>query len=347
MFISIRKILILIVFSFILQSNLVFSDDTTNDSLQNSLDLRLSENNYFFYINNIITISINDDLELLYNRPSDRWYPRNDLLISSYYTIPVNRNFGLGPSLFSQVLLYLSNDEDAKDYSTLVNFEAVILCGISFVFTPYIPVINKPAFFLFIDFGPAAVFNNNRFANEDFTAMIGGYTSQTIVLPLFPIYLFVIDMNLVSILRSVTPAGPMPGLRIRNQFLLKFGFMNFIDNRIRVGLICRNTFSFILTGNPLENDLKNQYTYNRLALMIYWDGFKGLQLETGYGFEYYTYANESSYHTAHKFINTLKFSRNGFEVSFKHSLNFWSSGIQDGQPVNEFELGVGYKIERF
>lgn len=284
---------------------------------------------------------------MLYNRPSDRWYPKNDLIIQGYYTFPVNRNFGLGPSLFNQNLQYLSHDESKTDGNVTLNFDSIILAGLSFVVTPFIKKIDKPAFFFLIDIGPAVVLNNNQNHSSDFTAMVGGYSSQVVILPLMPVHLFIMDINVVSIVRTDTPIGIMPGIRVRNQLLIKFAFLNFIDNRIKAGVKLKNIYNFMLTGNPSVGDLSNQFTYNKFYFLAYWNGLKGLELSSGYGFEYYTYANESLFFISHKFVNEISFAKKGFKLSFKHSLIFWDDGIVNGQPHNEFEVSLGYGIERF
>ncbi len=322
--------------------------DATGDLLKkNPFELNRGDNNYFFYVNNTVSVGFNNNFKLLYNRPSDRWYPKSDFMMQGYYTFPINKNIGIGPSIYNQNIFYLSHPELSHDkQSTSINFDTTILAGLSFVFTPVIPSINKPAFLLFIDFGPAGVFNNNSDHSTTINAMIGGYTSQLIILPLMPIHLFIMDMNLIAFVRTDTPAGPMPGIRVRNHFLMKFGFLNFIDKRIKVGLKIKNIFSYILTGRPFTGDLADQFTYNRLFVSLYWNGLKGLELETGYGFEYYTNARESTFHTAHRAYFELSFNRNGFTAGLKHTLSFWSSGIQNGTPINEFEVSFGYRIER-
>lgn len=331
-----KRLFILLII--LLSLNLIYSNED-----ESSFYLNREDNNFFFYVSNTSSVSVNNKFNLLYKRPSDLWYPRNDSIIQSYYTFPVNRNLGLGPSLFSQNIIYLSNDGN----NDIVNFDSIILAGMSFVFTPFIPKINKPALFFFIDIGPAVVINNNKVHNENLNAMIGGYSSQLIILPIVPIHLFVMDMNVLSVVRTETAAGIMPGVRLRNQFLARFSFLNFIDKSIRSGIKIKNIYSFILTGKPSDNDLANQFTYDKLFISFFWNGLKGFEIENGYGFEYYTPARKSDFYTAHKFFTEMSFNKNGFTIGVKHSLNFWCDKIKSGTPINEFEVSLGYRIERF
>ncbi|HBD94454.1 MAG: hypothetical protein A2015_06520 [Spirochaetes bacterium GWF1_31_7] len=317
---------------------------------QNKIEFELDKknNNTFFQIQNKTSLNFNDNLKLLFTKPQDKWYPRNELIIQAHYTLPINRDFGLGPSLFNQSYINISKDENSNTLeSTSVTFENVTLAGLSLVFTPFIPSINKPAFFLMIDFGPGISINNNFSTDSELHVMPGGYSTQLLILPLMPIHLFILDMNLVSIMATTTPAGIMPGVRLRNHLIIKFSFMNFVNKELKSGLAIKNIFSHILTGKPFTNDLSDQYTYNKLFASLFWNGLNGLEINSGYGFEYITFARAPDYHIANKYFTEITYKKNNFTIGLKHSIIFWSNGITHGNPINELEMYYGYEINRF
>ncbi len=83
---------------------------------QNKIEFELDKknNNTFFQIQNKTSLNFNDHLKLLFIKPQDKWYPRNELIIHAHYTRPINRNFGLSPSLFNQNYMNISKDENSN-----------------------------------------------------------------------------------------------------------------------------------------------------------------------------------------------------------------------------------------
>ncbi|OHD21770.1 MAG: hypothetical protein A2Y34_12415 [Spirochaetes bacterium GWC1_27_15] len=284
----------------------------------------------------------------MYNKPSDKFYPSNYLMLQAFYIFPVKKYFGIGPSFFSENVFKIFHYEDSIDTKSInINFNTIILGGLSFSFMPHHPKLDIPLLIFFVDFGPSVELNNITDDGDNLAAKFGGYTSQFLTIPLMPWHLIIIDINIFSVMATQTSLGWFPGILNKNFFSLKFSFFNFIKKNVNSGIRLKNTFSFILTGKPSINDLTSQYTYDRLEFSLFYGGVKGLELHLGYGFEYITFARDPEYHIANKIIGEISYEKNGFKISLKHFLIFWDANIQNGLPVNEFEILFSYKLNIF
>ena len=327
----------------------IYSADTTPD-----LTLDPDNNNSFFRIDTGFSIDVNDRGELSYHRygPDDEddfFYPTANIRLQAAYLFPVHRTFNTGPSIFNDNLFRVFHHNDDREFlqSMQMTFNSVILPGISFQFTPYSARLNMPVCVLQIDAGPGFEINNNREDGDDLNWKAGGFCTQTLILPVMPVHLFVMDVNIIAILAVNTPSGWFPGVIIKNHFLMKFAFFNFVNKKAGSGVRLKNIYSYTLTGKPSLTDLSSQYTYNRFSATLYFGALAGLEIHQGYGFEYITRARENTFHTGHKLVSMILWSKNNFRISFTHTLEFWDSGINNAVPLNSFDITVAYGIQRF
>ncbi|HOV12686.1 MAG TPA: hypothetical protein PK771_00205 [Spirochaetota bacterium] len=328
-------------FIFILITLNIFSDVTGDikEKIPEFLKSDKNKNNFFYNITNQTVLNINSNGNLMYNYPVDIFYPYNNLIIQANYFFPVNSSFLVGPSFFNDNYFKIFHDTDSLDTNS-VNFifNSVILGGISFKFTPIHKKLKVPFLLFMVDFGPALEINNNKVDGDDLKIKFGGFNSLAIFLPIMPANLFVFDVNIFSVMATDTPIGWFPGVMVRNILLLKFNFTNFINKKIGLGLKIKNHLNFTLTGKPDLYDLTSQYTYDRLELYLSYGGVKGLEINSGYGFEYITFARDSEYHIANKIVNEISYKKDFFKIVFNHSLSFFDGKFDYCLPVNKFEL---------
>ncbi|MCG8572443.1 MAG: hypothetical protein MJB14_20110 [Spirochaetes bacterium] len=345
-------------FMLILLPVLIYSqnqDHTTDkemNEIKEKLTLKKNQNNLFFSIINDTQLSVNDDGSLMYNKPEDKIYPVDYLTLQVFYTFPVNQQFGLGPCLLNQntfKLVHHSNDTDAQAVDLL--FNSVILPGINFTFTPYSKKLGMPILLFSLEIGPGIELNNNIDDGDKLFIKTGGFSNQVLILPIMPIHLFIMDINSFAVMATNTPDGWYPGLRIRNYLLVKFAFFNFLAKDMNSGVRIKNTFSYILTGKPSLSDLTSQYTYSKLFTTLYFGKIKGIELHLGYGFEYITFARDPAFHLGHKIHSEISWKKGGFNIRFSHSLIFYekliSDTLNDGLPVNQFQLYFAFEKSRF
>ncbi|HPO50123.1 MAG TPA: hypothetical protein PLO89_07360 [Spirochaetota bacterium] len=325
-------------------SNLRLFSDSSNDIIDKIPDFMKADkknNNFIFNITNQTALNINDKGNLIYNYPSDLFYPYDNLIIQANYFFPINKTFSIGPSFFNDNYFKIFHNENSLEVSDInLFFNTVILGGLSFKFTPYHSKLKIPILLFTVDFGPGIEINNNSIDGDGLRAKFGGFNSLAIVLPIFPINLFIFDVNIFSILASDSPLGWVPGLALRNILLVRFDFTNFFSKKIALGLKLKNSFNFTLTGKPVMGDLESQYAYDRLELYLYYKGIKGLEFAQGYGFEYITFARDPDFYLAHKIVSEISYKINFFKISFNHSINFFSKNAKNGYPINKFEIFI-------
>jgi len=285
-------------------------------------------------------LTLNNNLDLLYNYPDDKFYPSNNLIIQLNTMFPVNKQFSIGPSFFNDS--YFKLYKDSINTGTILNFNSIIMSGINFIFTPYHPKLKIPFMLAMIDFGFSCEINNNESDGDGFTAKIGGYSTQLLVFPLMPINLFIMDVNIVSVMSVKTPGGNMPGIMDRNILLVKFKFTDFFNKKIGLGLRLKNNFNYTLTGKPDLYNLASQYTYDRIETSFYYGGIKGLEIHTGYGFEYITFARDPLYFIAHKLVNEISWKFSFFKFVASYYLSFWDNKLQNMNPSHKFELNISF-----
>lgn len=338
------SIIIILFFKF-----LIYSNDSTTDkdskNIRENFELKKENNNLFFQISNSIELMINSQGKLMINKKEDIFQPSNNFQLQLNYFFPLNKYIAIGPSLFTQIYSKIFYDikEDLNE-EFVFQFSSVILLGICFRITPYIKKINMPAFLLIIDFGPGVELSNSKEIFPEPFAKFGGFTNQILILPLIPYNIFIMDINIFSIMATYTIYGWFPGIRERNIFIFNFSFFNFIRKKANSGLRIKNIFNFILTGKPDIYDLSSQYTYNRLFVSLYWGTIKGFEINSGYSFEYITFARSPIYYIANKIFYEIIWYKNGFNISFKHTLSFWDQKFITGFPVNEFEVYLSYQF---
>ena len=324
--------------------NLNLYSDNTEDMLKKIPDFLKADknkNNFIFNISNQMAVNINNTGNLSYNYPEDLFYPYNNLIIQANYFFPVNKTFSTGPSFFNDTYFKIMHNINSNEiYSINFLFNSVILGGISFKFTPIHPKLKIPFLLFMVDFGPSIEINNSITDGDGLRAKFGGFNSLALFLPVMPINLFIFDVNIISVMATDTPIGWFPGVMVRNIFLLKFNFTNFINKNIGIGLKIKNSFNFTLTGKPSQDNLESQYTYDRVEIFLFYNGIKGLEIGQGYGFEYITFARDPDYHIAHKVVSEISYKKDFFKISFNHSLNFFDNNVLYGFPTNKFEIFI-------
>lgn len=348
----IKKVLIFFFLVFLIL-NLYSKPDRTTDKEEifEKLRLKLDRNNAFLDISDLFTLSINNKGNLMYRKskkiikPIDKIFPTNYLMLQARYIFPVKKAFGIGPTLFNENVFKILHYEDSTDKnSTDILFYSIILPGLSFTIMPYHSKMNIPIFMLFVDIGPGIEINNDKQDGDGLVPKFGGYSVQTIILPIMPVHLFVMDINVFAVLATSTPIGWFPGVFLRNIFLMKFAFFNFANKKSNSGLRIKNSFRYTLTGRPSLIDLTSQYTYDKLDVTLYFGGVKGLEIHAGYGFEYITFARDPIYHIANKVISELSWEKAGFKILFRHYLIFWDKRFPNGIPVNQFDIMISYSL---
>lgn len=347
---KIKYAFLLFVFIYFSIFNVLYAEndsalDNNKNEIFEKLRLKKEKNNTFLNISNLFTLGINDKGYLMYNKPLDKIYPTDYLMIQGVYIFPLTKSFGIGPSLFNENVLKLLHYEDSADSKSVdFLFYSIILAGISFAIMPYHKRLNIPLFILMLDFGPGIEINNDIEDGDELVPKIGGYAVQSIILPIYPINLFITDINVFAMLATNTPIGWFPGIYVRNIFIMKFAFFNFINKKVDSGFRLKNTFRYTLTGKPSLTDLTSQYTYDRLEATLYYGGIKGIEMHFGYGFEYITFARDPIYHIANKIVSELSWEKNGFKIMVKHFLIFWDKRFPNGFPANQFDIAISYKL---
>jgi hypothetical protein len=348
---------------FLTTSVFINAGDATGDNPAGRLMLNRREQNTFFDIGISSSLSLNNRAQLMYlkapedqpgDESNDRFFPDLDIRIQAAYHFPVNRQFSLGPSLFSQAYVKMFHNIEDLSYARTVHstLNAVLLPGVSFVITPWSKVLDMPVAYIQVDAGPGLEINNNEEDGDGLHARIGGFSNQLVILPVMPIHLFVMNLNVLVVMAVNTPEGWFPGIRLRNYLLVKFAVFNFIDKRAKSGFRIYNIFSFVLTGKPSLTDLTSQYTYDKLYLTMFWEPLPGLEFNLGYSFEAKTFARDPLYHMASKLFAEIEWERKRFSVKFRYSLEFWDvfepdeRSIRLANPMNRFEVSLTYSLNR-
>ena len=333
------RILFLLFFTCFFVSISAFSQDNTNDN-QSYLDkifLNKKNNNTYFTISNSTNFHINNKANIMIKRDTDLFQPYNDTQIQVGYHYPINNNFAIGVSgFFQNVLKFYYENENNNDLSNItIQFNGIILPGVSLRLTPIIKKINMPLFLMIVDFGFGAEITNNLDMNPDFKVKFGGFCNQFLLLPIMPANLFITDINIFALMATDTPNGWYPGVLVKNILIIKFSFFNFILKKSDSGFRIKNILSYILTGKPDIYNLESQYTYNKFYSTLYFGYLKGLELHLGYGFEYLTLARKSEWHFANKVYSELSWNKNGFSI------------IKEMEEVDDFGDYEKYCIVRY
>jgi len=347
-----KKVLIII---FLLTLNFLFSSDNTADNAKtNESDiffLKRNSNNFFFHISDSTELNINNNGQLSYRHDRDKFYPQNVLFLQGNYIFPVNKVFGIGPSIIFQNIFKIFHEADSTDEnSTVLQFNNFTLAGISFNFSPVNKKINMPVMFIAMDFGPAIQLDNDTDDGDSLNAKFGGFNTLALMLPVMPVHLFIFDLNVIAVMSVKVKNSWYPAVRLINIFTLKFAFFNFINKKSNSGIKINNDFQYILTGRPSFTDLTSSSINEKLNITFFFGMIKGFELHAGYGFQYRSFARDPLFHIAHKLLFSVSWAISGFYINLDYALIFWeylvSSPIYCGYPMNQIKIEIGYKFDR-